>query len=171
MNFVQKIIEDGFKIASEDPSLSVAVDDQQATPPGMAIQMLHAYACAVPNEKVYPIFKDYLQKYSTSQNEHERAAAVYILGFIADSDACLDPIRDDITPMTNYLVEKMSDDSFVVREAAGEAVGRFAENVGDDFLNKHKQILPCLLKVLKDLQTSKQDLAIQKALCALNELV
>lgn len=37
MNFVQKIVEDGFKIASEDPSLTVTVDDQAATPPGMAI--------------------------------------------------------------------------------------------------------------------------------------
>ena len=137
----------------------------------MAIQMLYAYACNVPNEKIYPIFKDFLQKYSVSQNEHERAAAVYILGFIADSDACLDLIRDDITPMTNFLVDKMSDGSFVVREAAGEAVGRFAENVGDDFLNKHKQIMPCHLKVTKDLLTSKQDMTIQKALYALNELV
>lgn len=133
--------------------------------------MLHAYACYVPNEKVYPVFKDYLQKYSTSQNEHERAAAVYVLGMIADSEACLDPIRDDITAMTNFLVDKMSDSSYVVREAAGEAVGRFAENVGVDFLNKHKQIMPCLLKVLHDLMTSKQDMTIQKALCALNELV
>ena len=139
--------------------------------PDSAIQMLHAYACAVPNEKVYPIFKDYLQKYGTSQNEHERAAAVYILGFIADSDACLDPIRDDIAPLTTFVVEKMSDSSFVVREAAGDAVGRFAENIGDDFLSKHKLIMPCLLKVLKDLLTSKHDMTIQKALCALNELV
>lgn len=73
--------------------------------------------------------------------------------------------------MTNFLVDKMSDSSYVVREAAGEAVGRFAENVGIDFLNKHKQIMPCLIKVLNDLQTSKQDMTIQKALCALNELV
>jgi len=116
----------------------VTVDDKDATPAGMAIQMLHAYACNVPNEKVYPVFKEYLQKHSTSQNEHERAAAVYILGYIADSDACLDPIREDITAMTNFLVDKMSDSSYVVREAAGEAVGRFAENVGIDFLSKHK---------------------------------
>lgn len=59
MNFVTKIVEEGFKIASEDPSMHVA-GDQEATPPGMAIQMLYAYACYVPNEKVYPIFKDYL---------------------------------------------------------------------------------------------------------------
>jgi hypothetical protein len=171
MNFVTKIVEEGFKIASEDPTLAVTADDQEATPPGMAIQMLYAYACYVPNEKIYPIFKDFLQKYSTSQNEHERAAAVYILGYIADGDACLDLIRDDITSMTNFLVDKMSDSSFAVREAAGEAVGRFAENVGDDFLSKHNQIMPCLLKVVKDLLTSKQDMTIQKALYALNELV
>jgi len=171
MNFVVKIVEEGFKIASEDPDLVVSTDDQEATPPSMAIQMLYAYACYVPTEKIYPIFKDFLQKYGTSQNEHERAAAVYILGYIADSDSCLDLVRDDIAPMTNFLVDRMSDASFTVREAAGEAVGRFAENVGDDFLSKHKQIMPCLLKVVKDLLTSKQDMTIQKALYALNELV
>lgn len=31
--------------------------------------------------------------------------------------------------------------------------------------------MPCLLKVVKDLLTSKQDMPIQKALYALNELV
>lgn len=40
--------------------------------------------------------------------------------------------------MTNFLVDKMSDTSYTVREAAGDAVGRFSENVGDDFLDKHK---------------------------------
>jgi hypothetical protein len=34
----------------------------------------------VPNDKIYPIFKNYLQKYGTSKNEFERAAAVSILG-------------------------------------------------------------------------------------------
>jgi hypothetical protein len=45
-------------------------------------------------------------------------------------------------------------------EAAGEAVGRFSENVGLDFLNKHKEIMPCLLKVIKDLSISKLDMTV-----------
>lgn len=58
--------------------------------------MLFAYAQYVANEKIYPIFKKYLQKFGTSKNEHERAASVSILGYIADPDACLDLIRDDV---------------------------------------------------------------------------
>lgn len=59
INFVNKIVEDGFKIASEDPQLyeGTSFDD---TPPVMAIQMLCAWASSVPTEKIYPIFKIYL---------------------------------------------------------------------------------------------------------------
>ena len=50
-------------------------------------------------------------------------------------------------------------------------MGRFSENVGLDFLNKHKDIVPCLLKVIADLSVSKHDMTVQKALFALNEFV
>ena len=59
----------------------------------------------------------------------------------------------------------------MVREAAGETVGRFSEHVCQDFLEKHKQVVPCLLKVIKDLYVSKHDMTIQKTLFALNEFV
>lgn len=77
------------------------------TPPDNAIQLLYAYACNVKTEKIYPIFKEYLQKFGTSQNQHERAAATYILGYIADNDSCLDSIRYDIEPLTNFLIMRM----------------------------------------------------------------
>ena len=59
----------------------------------------------------------------------------------------------------------------MVREAAGETVGRFSEHVMGDFLDKHKKVVPCLLKVIKDLFVSKHDMTIQKSLFALNEFV
>lgn len=37
MNFVSAIVAEGFKIASEDPDLTVKADEDEATPPGMAI--------------------------------------------------------------------------------------------------------------------------------------
>jgi hypothetical protein len=80
-------------------------------------------------------------------------------------------VRDDVDPLTNFLVDRMQDESYVVREAAGETVGRFSEHVIPDFLDKHKQIMPCLLKVIKDLYVSKHDMTIQKCLFALNEFV
>lgn len=58
--------------------------------------MLYMYAVVVANEQIYPIFKKFLQKFGTSQNHYERAAATRILGYIADSEACVDLIRDDI---------------------------------------------------------------------------
>lgn len=73
MAFVDKVFEVGFKIASEDPEIYGDNDD---APPAMALAMLYSYACTVPNEKVFPIIEKYLQKFGTSKNEHERAAAM-----------------------------------------------------------------------------------------------
>jgi len=143
----------------------------EEAPPNMAISMLYNYAIMAPNEKVYPIFEKYLQKFGTSKNEHERAAATYILGYVADPDACLDHVRDNIENLTNFIIERMQDESYVVREAAGECVGRFSEHVTSDFLDYHKKIMPCLLRVVKDLASSKHDMTVQKTLYALNEFV
>ena len=57
LNFIDKIIEEGFKIASEDPEL---YDQNDASPPSMSIQMIYSYSCTVPTEKVYPILMKYL---------------------------------------------------------------------------------------------------------------
>ena len=65
----------------------------------------------------------------------------------------------------------MQDESYAVREAAGETVGRFSEHILHDFLEKHKKVMPCLLKVIKDLFVSKHEMTIQKSLFALNEFV
>lgn len=75
----------------------------------MAVGMLLEWATYIANEKIYPIFKQYLQQFGTSQNEHQRAAATAILGVIADNDACLPDVRDDIDPLTNFLVDRLSD--------------------------------------------------------------
>ena len=79
---------------------------------------------------------------------------------MSDSDALLDPIKENIGPLTNFLVERMQDSSFAVREAAGETVGRFAENCQQDFLDQHQKVMPCLLKVVRDLTASKEELTI-----------
>jgi len=65
----------------------------------------------------------------------------------------------------------MQDESYEVRESAGETVGRFAEHVNPEFLDMHKKIMPCLLRVIKDLSSSKHEMTIQKSLFALNEFV
>ena len=80
-------------------------------------------------------------------------------------------IKENINALTNFIIERMQDESYHVRESAGETVGRFAEHVNPEFLDMHKKIMPCLLKVIKDLSVSKHDMTIQKSLFALNEFV
>ena len=133
--------------------------------------MLYSFASTVPNEKVFPIVKKYLQQYGTSTDENHRAGAVYFLGFISDSDCCLDPIKDEIDVLTTFILEKLADSSSKVREAAAECVGRFSENVNPEFLDKHKVVMPSLITVVTELQTSKHDMVIQKSLYAVNEFV
>ena len=65
--FIEAIVEAGFNIASEDPG---RYDPNDETPPSMAINMLSIYACNVPNERIYPIFKTYLQRFGVSEDEH-----------------------------------------------------------------------------------------------------
>lgn len=157
MGFIDKIYETGFKIASEDPENFEGVDE---SPPTMAINMLYQYAVYVPNEKIFPVIQKYVHAFGTSKNEHERAAATYVLGWICDSEACLDHVRDNINPLTNFIIDRMQDDSYYVREAAGETVGRFSEHVTSDFLDHHKKIMPCLMRIVKDMATSKHEMTI-----------
>jgi len=88
---------------------------------------------------------------------------------MVDPEACLDYIRDNISGLTNFIIDRMQDESFFVREAAGETVGRFSEHVGDDFTKSHKKIMPTLMRVVKDMASSKHDMTVQKTLFALNE--
>lgn len=168
MAFIDKVIEVGFKIASEDATL---YEGQEDSPPVAAINMVFTYASVVHTEKIFPILMKYLQQYAVSKNEYERAAATEILGHIADPEACLDYVRDNINSLTNFIIDRMQDDSFYVREAAGETVGRFCEHVGEDFTKAHKKLMPCLMRVVKDMANSKQDMTVQKTLFALNEIV
>jgi len=94
-----------------------------------------------------------------------------VLGYISDSDACLDCVKENIDAFTNFVVDRLDDSSFIVKEAAGETVGRLSEYVVPDFLDKHKKVMPYLMRVVKDLQNSKHDMTVQKTLFALNEFV
>ena len=57
MTFIDKIVQMGFSIASEDPELYTG---NETSPPDMALGLLLTYASAIPSEKIYPIFKKYL---------------------------------------------------------------------------------------------------------------
>ena len=53
MNVIDKLVETGFQIASEDPTLH---EGSEVNPPGMALDLLYRYAQHVHNDKVWPIF-------------------------------------------------------------------------------------------------------------------
>mmetsp|Transcript_17318 Transcript_17318/g.12318 ORF Transcript_17318/g.12318 Transcript_17318/m.12318 type:complete len:120 (+) Transcript_17318:310-669(+) len=117
--------------------------------------MLFNFAVEVPNDIIYPIYMKYVQLYGKSANELERKAAVKVLGQICDSDGCLDPIKDEIEDITNFLVSFMNDQSVIVRESAAQVVGMFSENCVPDFLDQHEKMMPCILNSLKQLSQSQ----------------
>ena len=116
--------------------------------------MIYNFSCEVPNNIVYPIIMKYVEKFGLSQQPLERKAAIKVLGFVCDSDSCMDPIKENIDKITSFIVSKLQDPSFVVREATAETVGKFSEYVVPDFLDMHQQVVPCLLSVLKELSNS-----------------
>lgn len=79
-----------------------------------------------------------VHKFGTSDNELQRKAAVKVLGYICDSDSCLDLIKENIDDITNFIVAKLKDQSFIVREACAETVGKFSEYVVPEFLDMHE---------------------------------
>lgn len=145
---IEHIIETGFVIASESEE---GYEEEQETPHTLALYMVYNFACEVPNPIVYPIIMRCVDKWGNSTNDLERKAAVKMLGYVCDSDSCLDPIKEDIELITKFLVAHLQDPSFIVREATAETVGKFSENVVPDFLDMHHQVVPCLLLVLKEL--------------------
>jgi hypothetical protein len=66
--------------------------------------MIYNYTCEVPIDVIYPIVLKYVQSFGVSENQLHRKAAVKVLGYVSDSDSCLDRIRDDIDPLTNFIV-------------------------------------------------------------------
>jgi hypothetical protein len=164
VHIIDKIIETGFVIASESEA---DYEGEQNTPHTLALYMIFNFASEVPNTVVYPIIMRYVEKFGTSPKELERKAAIKVLGYICDS-TCLDMIKEDIDKITVFVVSKLQDQSFIVREATAETVGKFSEYVVPDFLDMHEQVVPSLLKVLQEL-TPANDLTIQKSLFALHE--
>lgn len=101
---IDKIIETGFIIASESED---GFEEQQDTPHQLALYMIFSYSTEVPHNVVYPIIMKYVEKFGNSTKELERKAAVKVLGFISDSDSCLDMIKENIVPVTQYIVNKL----------------------------------------------------------------
>jgi DNA-binding protein YbaB len=74
-----------------------------------------------------------------------RKAALKILGFVSQSDALLDCIKDDVDELADLVVAALKDQNLIVREAAAMCVAEFAENVVPDFLDLHEKVVPSLL--------------------------
>lgn len=128
--------------------------------------LIFSFSSSISYQIMYPIIIKHVLKFGGSPKELERKAAIKVLGFISDPDSCLEMIKENIVDITEFIVAKLQDPSFIVREATAETVGKFSEYVVPDFLDEHETVMPCLINVLKEL-TPQNDLTIQKALFAL----
>ena len=61
-----------------------------------------------------------------SEDEGMRKVGVKLLGAICESNACLDPIKDNIDYHIDQILAAMTDRSFSVRCASSETVAFFA---------------------------------------------
>lgn len=143
---LQQIIECGCMIACEDVSM---YPDENENPHELALEMLYNYAATIPNEVAYPLFKTAIFKLCQSTDDPlKRKAGLKILGQICDSDALLDPIKDEVEMYTDMLVQALSDPDQVVREAACVTIGNFSEDCIPEFLEQHAKVMPVLLSTL-----------------------
>jgi hypothetical protein len=56
---------------------------------------------------MYPIIMKFVQQYGLSAKELERKAAVKVLGYICDPDACLEMIKENIEDVTKFIVQRL----------------------------------------------------------------
>lgn len=143
-SLIQKIIAAGFTIAAEDTEEK----DEQDNTLEFALYLLYKYASEVPNPVAWPLFKANIKSAWDSANPLARRACLKVLGFVSESDALLDCIKDDIDELTELLVMALKDPDSGVRDAAALTTAEFADNVVPDFLEMADKVLPCLLDVL-----------------------
>ena len=70
--------------------------------------MLWSYASEIPNELAYGLYKAAMVNLINSQDDPlKRKAGLRILGTVCDSDALLDPIKEDVDLYTDLLVRSL----------------------------------------------------------------
>jgi hypothetical protein len=105
-DLLEKIIKVGFTIASEDCE---DAEEDTEKPADFAVYMLLSCATEVPNTVSWPLFKANVVACWESGSVNARKAALKILGFVSESDALLDPIKDDVDELSDLLVTALKD--------------------------------------------------------------
>lgn len=162
---LDSIITTMMKIACE-PEEELSRDEQ--APCRYALFTMKSFSVYLHKPVIFPVLIKNIRACIESPDENERRAGIELLGFICESDACLDPIKDHIDEITDVIVKCLYDESVLVKATTAETVGMFSENVSD-FLQKTDQVIPAIVDTLKYL--SDTDIPLQKALHALHSFV
>lgn len=101
---IERIIEAAFTIASESEE---DFEEGEETPHQLGIYVIQTYTCEITYKVMYPIVMKFVERFGQSQKELERKAAIKVLGYIADPDSCLDPIKENIVDVTEFIVKKL----------------------------------------------------------------
>jgi len=81
----------------------------------LALSLVFTYSCAISYEIMYPIIMKHVQRFGLSSKELERKAAVKVLGYISDTDSCLEMIKENIDDVTIFIVQRLQDPSVSAR--------------------------------------------------------
>ncbi|XP_057291886.1 importin-4-like [Hydractinia symbiolongicarpus] len=114
----------------------------------VAGQALDLLALHVSPEKIIPLLMESLSPLFGSTNPYERKAAYIALGELAEG--CADFIRNRyLQNAIDTAMKGLSDESFIVRNAALFALGQYAEHVQPEVGKFHEKVLPLLLSFLQ----------------------
>ena len=106
-NTIKQVIRCGFRVACED---TAGFQNEEESPHSYALTLLFIYACMIPNEIAYDIYKPLITELSESDDPLHVKAGLKILGIVCNNDALLDPIKEDIDMWTDRIVEGLQND-------------------------------------------------------------
>ena len=143
-------------------------DQDEQSPSRYALYSMKSFSVYMHKPIIFPVLIKNIRACIESDLDNQRRAGIELLGFIWETDACLDPIKDHIDEITDVIVKWLYDESVLVKATTAETVGMFSENVSD-FLQKPDQVIPAIVDTLGYL--SNTDIPLQKALHALHSFV
>lgn len=118
----------------------------------LALMLINELTQQIAKKKVYPLFKQNIEKFFQSNDPWKVEAALYILGYI--SEGCCEYLKRDLSVvMNNYIQPAVNSDVAEVRAGAIYAICFFSENLSPEIIDYHKLIIPTLLKASNDVNT------------------
>lgn len=115
----------------------------------LSLNLINELTKQIAKKKVYPLFKQNIEKFLQANDPWKLEAALFILGYM--SEGCADYMKRDLEGyIQNYIQPALASHISEIRAAGIYAICYFVENLLPDIISYHKLIIPALLKHVDD---------------------